>query len=534
MQLFNELFQNLDSTTSTLRKTAALAEYFKAAPPKDAVWALYLLVGRKQKRLLNRSVLQTAIQSLAQLPSWLFEESYAVVGDLAETIALLLPASERFARTQPAPLHIWMEQFIPELSRSEDPVALLQSWWLAHDKEEVFLINKLITGGFRTGVAKNIVIKALAEAFAVSEAHIAERLIGEWPVSAEWFLSLGEVRSDGDAAAPRATPYPFYLASALDSSLIADSSIEDFALEWKWDGIRAQLVKRGAEIGLWSRGEELLNESFPEVIAAAKDWNRDLILDGELLLEREGSILPFAELQKRISRKNLSAKWLASHPALFLAFDCLEEGGQDLREKTQRERRERLDALLSDAPALFRASPLLKVQSWEEAESLRAEAFQRSAEGLMLKHWQGPYRIGRRRGEWWKWKVDPLTLDAVLIYAQAGHGRRANLLTDYTFALWKEEQLVPFAKAYSGLTDVEILELDRWIKGHTRERFGPVRSVEPLRVFEIAFEGIALSKRHKAGIAVRFPRILRERLDKTPAEADTVERAQELIHEQSH
>lgn len=534
MQLFTELFRQLDSTTSTLAKTAALAAYFKAAPPEDAVWALYLLVGRKQKRLLTRSVMQTAIQELAQLPAWLFEESYAVVGDLAETVALLLPARTAGAAAPDTSLHLWMEERIPRLSASETPEALLQEWWLTHPKEQVFLINKLITGGFRTGVAKNLVIKALAEAFASTEARVAERLIGDWPVSAAWFEGFATAGNAGEAEAPRATPFPFYLASALDAATLEASPVEDFALEWKWDGIRAQLVKRGEAIGLWSRGEELLNGSFPEILGAAKEWPEDFVIDGELLLEKDGLILPFAELQKRITRKNLSAKWLASHPALFLAFDCLELRGEDLREKSQRERRSALEALLAAAPPLFRASPLLQVASWEEAKELRREAPQRSAEGLMLKHWLGPYRIGRRRGEWWKWKVDPLTLDAVLIYAQAGHGRRANLLTDYTFALWKDEQLVPFAKAYSGLTDAEILELDRWIKGHTRERFGPVRSVEPLRVFEIAFEGIAPSKRHKAGIAVRFPRILRERLDKTPAEADSVERAQELIDAQSH
>lgn len=526
MQAFVELFRAIDASTSTSRKIEAAADYFRRTDPKDALWALYLLSGRKQKRLLARKDLQEAIQAKCGISSWLFDESYAVVGDLAETIALLLPDS--VADQASWPLHIWMEEKLPLLRQHPEPQNLLLTWWEAHNREQNFILNKLITGGFRVGFAKASLIKALALAYEQPIAFLTESLSGDWPLDAAWLTEL-QAGNRSETAPESRGPFPFYLASSFDQQA-ADRPLSDFAIEWKWDGIRAQLIKRGSHLALWSRGEEWLNDKFPDIVSAATAIAGDCVLDGELLLARDGNILPFADLQKRIGRTKLSAKFLEAHPALFLAFDCLELAGEDLRPRSQGQRREALDHLLRDAPPQFRVSPLLSAASWEEAAALRAEALSLKAEGLMLKSWDGPYKMGRRRGDWWKWKLDPMSLDAVLIYAQAGHGRRANLYTDYTFALWNEGQLVPFAKAYSGLTDQAILELDRWIRSHTLERFGPVRSVQAERVFEIAFEGIGLSARHKSGIAVRFPRILRERTDKKAAEADTLERAKELIH----
>jgi len=531
MQSFAQLFQDLDSTSSTSGKLVLLTAYFKHTAPQDAVWSLYLLLGRKQKRLIQRRTLEEAIGQVTGLAPWLVQESYAVVGDLAETIALLLP--EPIVKIEAESLHVWMEKELPRLSSLDEQaqIELLSAWWKSLDRLHRFLLIKLITGGFRMGVARNLIIKAMARAFEQSETSIAERLSGNWPVTAEWYEAL-RTPAVGTQVAARG-PLPFYLASPFDPELLGTESATDFSIEWKWDGIRAQLIKRGSHIALWSRGEEVITENFPDIIAAAQQLADDLVLDGELLIESEGRILPFSVLQTRINRKKPSTKILAKHPAIFLAFDCLEHEGRDLRDHSQRKRRQRLEAIIDRAPATFRSSPLLPVSSWEDAARLREEAKARGVEGLMLKRWEGTYKSGRKRGDWWKWKVDPMTLDAVLLYAQAGHGRRATLYTDYTFALWKEGQLVPFAKAYSGLTDAEMTELDRWIRAHTIERFGPVRSVEALRVFEIAFEGISLSPRHKSGIAVRFPRILRERPDKRPEEANTVEQALELIHGQA-
>jgi DNA ligase-1 len=485
-------------------------------------------MGRKQKRLVNRRMMQDALMELTGHAPWIIEECYAVVGDLAETIALLLP--QKAPAHDEQPLQVWMEQRIPELSgrRPPEQIEILKNWWRTHHRDEIFMINKLITGGFRAGVARQLMIKALADAFGQEEAFITEQLTGDWPVTADFMDSLREsVTGSGPILSTR--PYPFYLATSVQEASRDDIDLSRYAVEWKWDGIRAQLVRRGQHVALWSRGEELISESFPEIIRAAADLPEDCVLDGELLLQKDGKILPFAELQKRISRKKLSEKILASHPAIFLAFDCLERSGADLRADAQSVRREHMETLLKGQHGTFPVSPLLKADTWEEAAALRREAEDRGGEGLMLKSWDGPYKQGRKRGDWWKWKVDPMTLDSVLVYAQAGHGRRATLFTDYTFALWKDGALVPFAKAYSGLTDAEIQELDAWIRRHTLERFGPVRSVTPDRVFEIAFEGIGVSTRHKSGLAVRFPRILRERPDKKPEEADTVERARELI-----
>jgi DNA ligase-1 len=532
MRRFLALFQEIDATTSTLAKREALVSYFRSTPDHDAIWALYLLMGRKQKRLVNRRLLQDALSEMTGHPPWLFEECYAVVGDLAETIALLLP--QKASAHVDQSLQEWMEIRIPELSglRPREQMNLLQSWWQTHDRDEIFMINKLITGGFRAGVARQQMIKALADAWGQEETLITERLTGDWPVTAAFMESLRQL---ADASSPilGTRPFPFYLATSIQDAVREEIDLARYAIEWKWDGIRAQLVRRGPHIALWSRGEELISESFPEIIQAAQDLPEDCVLDGELLLQKDGKILPFAELQKRISRKKLSAKILSTHPAIFLAFDCLERSATDLRAEPQSMRREQLETLLSGRHEIFPVSPLLQANNWEEAAALRSEAAARGGEGLMLKSWDGPYKQGRKRGDWWKWKVDPMTLDSVLVYAQAGHGRRATLFTDYTFALWQDGALVPFAKAYSGLSDAEIQELDAWIRRHTLERFGPVRSVSPERVFEIAFEGIGLSNRHKSGLAVRFPRILRERPDKKPQQADTVERAKELIDDRT-
>ena len=393
---------------------------------------------------------------------------------------------------------------------------------------ELFVLNKLLTGGFRVGVSKLLVVRALAAVAGLPRATLSHRLMGTWrPDAASFRALLAEQGGDDD----RSRPYPFFLASPLEQAPAVLGERAAWLVEWKWDGIRGQLIRRRGEIFLWSRGEELITEGFPELIEAAARLPDGVVLDGEVLAWAEQGVLPFAALQTRIGRERPSARVLAQAPAAFVAFDLLEEAGEDLRARPLAWRRARLEALLEGPCSRLRPSPLVAAGTWRELAALRAEARLRRVEGLMVKRLDSAYGTGRQRGAWWKWKVDPLTVDAVLVYAQAGSGRRANLFTDYTFAVWRGDELVPIAKAYSGLSDREILALDRWIRRHSVDRFGPVRQVRPEQVFELAFEGINPSPRHKSGLALRFPRILRWRTDKPAAAADRIEQVQALLPE---
>ena len=518
MRRFTALFMALDATTSTREKIAALAAYFRTAPPHDVAWAVYFLTGRKLKRLVGSRDLREAAIAAAGIPPWLFESSYEAVGDLAETIALLLPPP---AAVDAADLATWVEQELAPLAglASEDVQARLASAWQRLDRDERFVFGKLITGAFRVGTARQLVYRALAEATGVAAADVAHRLIGEWAPSPQFFDRLrAEV-----AATVAHRPYPFFLAYPLEDDPAALGAIADWQAEWKWDGIRAQIVRRDDGASVWSRGEELVNDAFPELVAAAQALAPGTVIDGEILAwsPGEGTPLPFARLQRRLNRKAPAAKLLRDTPVVMLAYDLLEHAGVDVRGRPLRERRATLEALLPGGTPL-RVSPRLDAADWTALAAARDRARAERAEGLMLKRLDAPYGVGRVRGPWWKWKVEPYTIDAVMVYAQAGHGRRASLYTDYTFALWHDGELVPFAKAYSGLTDEEIRTVDAWIRAHTVERFGPVRRVEPTQVFELAFEAIQASSRHKSGVAVRFPRILRRRTDKPAAEADTL------------
>ena len=523
MQRFSQLLFDIDLDNATSHKVRVLASYFVEAPPEDAVWAVYLLTGRRLKRLVSRATLASLVQENAQIPDWLFQECYNSVGDLAETCALLWSQKrdqgDAFNNTHVS-LATWMSERCANLAQlpADEGMALLSEWWQGLTRHELFIAIKMLTGGFRSGVAQALVVKALAAAFNQSPAAITEGLSGDWPVTAEWFRHLV---TDAEGVRDQLAPLPFYLASPLPGEVADLGPIEEYFLEWKWDGIRAQVIKCGQMVALWSRGEELITERFPELVQEAKLVSDDFVLDGEILAVDGEKVRPFSALQPRIGKKKITARVLAETPVKFVAFDCLRVGERDLRQDPLDVRRSFLDQLLINSK-VFQLSPLMRCETWDEAKALRQKAKSFGVEGLMIKHRKAPYLQGRKRGYLWKWKVDPMTLDAVLIYAQAGHGRRGGLYTDYTFALWKDGQLVPFAKAYSGLDDAAVRELDHWIKKHTLERFGPVRSVEPLRVFEIAFEGISRSSRHKSGIAVRFPRILRERTDKKAQDADTV------------
>lgn len=522
MKRFAALYRELDRSTALLDKRAALVAYFRDAPPADAAWALWLLSGGKLSRIANARELHEWVVEETGLPAWLVEESHGHVGDLAETLSLLFddPAQASPER----PLSDWIERQLlpvakqaPELRR-----AAVVEGWRTLPAEERLLFNKLLTGALRVGASQRLVQQALAELSGLDIALIAQRMLGAWTPTPGF---LGDLMSSQPLESDRRQPYPFFLASPLEADPAALGPIDDWLLEWKWDGIRLQLLRRGGEVVLWSRGEERLDGRFPEIEAAAARLPFDAVLDGELLGWREGDMpLPFTALQKRIQRRKPGAKILADTPARVLAYDLLELRGEDLRERPLRERRARLEEVVAQfGGADIVVSPRLDAGDWDEAARLRAQARERGVEGLMLKRADSPYRSGRRRGDWWKWKIDPLTVDAVLMYAQPGSGRRSTLHTDYTFGLWDGEALVPVAKAYSGLDDGEILALDRWIRANTLERFGPVRVVPAQHVFELGFEAVNRSTRHKSGIAVRFPRILRWRHDKPPMEADRLE-----------
>ncbi len=529
MKAFASLFDRLDRTTATNAKLAALVEYFGTAEHADAAWAVSFLTGKRLKRLVNTRELREWTALATGLPAWLIEDSYEQVGDLAETMHLLLPPGCGLASA--LGLADLVENRIKPLKDLDDEArrdAVLQLWQIL-DGSERFLFNKLLTGGFRVGVSKRLVTRALAEVAGVDSTLIAHRLMGRWQPTPRAFQALIAPASEADL--DTATPYPFFLASPLEDEPDSLGDAAAWQAEWKWDGIRAQLIRRGGQTYIWSRGEELMEGRFPEIEAAAEALPDGVVLDGEIMAWRDGQPLPFAVLQKRIGRKKPGPTTLAKAPVAFLAYDCLECQARDAREAPLAERLQHLELALNAAPGLFR-SPAVKFQRWADLAAHREESRERGVEGLMLKRMSSPYQVGRKRGDWWKWKVEPYTFDGVLIYAQPGHGRRSGLFTDYTFAVHDGEELVPVAKAYSGLTQDEIDRLDRWIRNHTRERFGPVRSVDPVHVFELAFEGIQASPRHKSGIALRFPRIHRWREDLTMADADRLEDLKRLLESQ--
>ncbi len=530
MRRFAELYAELDASTATSAKVEAMATYFAQVPAADAAWAVHVLTGRKLKRLIRSGELRTLAARASGYPEWLVEESYSHVGDLAETIDLLLDAPLE-ARDELS-LSTWIEQRLaplPSLDEAGRAVRLL-AWWSELPHAQRFVLNKLMTGSLRVGVSQRLVVQALARVAGLDTALVAHRLTGDWTPTPAAFRAL--LDPAGQLAVDVDQPYPFFLASPLEHAVETLGERADWLAEWKWDGIRAQLLKRDGAARLWSRGEERLDGRFPEIEAAAAALPDGVAIDGEILAWRDGAPLPFTALQKRIGRLKPGAKSLADAPVVLLAYDLVEDAGIDIRTSSLQERRARLAQHLATLPAgadaAIQLSPALDGDDWQALARLREASRERGVEGLMLKRLASPYQVGRKRGDWWKWKVEPYTLDAVLIYAQAGHGRRANLFTDYTFAVWDGDALVPVAKAYSGLTDEEIGRLDRWIRAHTLERFGPVRSVEPHHVFELAFEAINASSRHKSGVAVRFPRILRWRTDLSIRDADSLDQLKTL------
>lgn len=526
MQQFCRLYDALDGTTRTNAKVEAMVRYLEAVPAEDAAWAVSFLTGQRLSRLISGRTLRAWALRRTGLPEWLVIDAHAAVGDSAETVALLLEQGDPEA-TPSLPLHRWLEERILPLrgQPAEHQYQQVCGWWRELPCGQLFVLNKLLTGAFRVGVSKLLVVRALAQVANLPRAVLSHRLMGRVQPGAAWYRGLIAAESARD---DHSRPYPFYLASPLDSPPESLGPVEDWLVEWKWDGIRGQLIRRGGEIFLWSRGEELITLRFPELVQAAARLPDGVVLDGEVLAWDAQGVLPFAVLQRRIGRDSLTPRLLQDAPVAFLAYDLLEAEGGDLRTLPLAERRARLERLVEVSERL-QVSAELRAQSWAELAALRSEARKRRVEGLMLKRRDSPYGVGRQRGAWWKWKIEPLSVDAVLVYAQAGSGRRADLFTDYTFAVWRDRELVPIAKAYSGLSEREIAELDRWIRANTVERFGPVRQVEALQVFELAFEGINRSSRHKSGVALRFPRIARWRADKPPEQADRLDQVHALL-----
>ena len=513
MKAFAELFQRLEVEKNN-GKVAALVSYFHQAEDLDAAWALYLLDEGKSPARINGARLREAVQQASGLPLWLIEESYSMVGDLAETCALLIREHGEVEQ----PLHQWITaiQALKAMPPEQQIPAVLELWRQV-PRDQLFVFNKLMTGGFRVGVARGLLSQALGQVLERPAEQILGHLMGDWQPSADAWQALQSGHSGYQGQ-----PYPFFLATRWEGT---DQSTDQFLVEYKLDGIRAQLVKRGDTLSLWPRGEECIDTAFPDLLKQAQSIEGDLVLDGELLVWIEGAPASFNALQKRLGRKKPSAKLMAEHPVSLVVYDLLEYQGQDLRSQPLSQRRGRL--LKLDLP--FPISEALHEEDWAAYNLRRESSRERRAEGLMVKRWDSPYRVGRKKGDWFKWKLDPLSLDVVLMYAQAGHGNRANLFSDYTLGVWHEGQLVPVAKAYSGLTRDELETLDRWIKANVVEKFGPVRQVPPLQVFELGFEGIQASPRHKSGIAMRFPRLLRWRQDKPVSEANTLADAQALL-----
>lgn len=528
MQLFSQLITRLDQSNKTNDKIEALRWYFEKAPDADRLWALYFLSGRLPRRQISAAVLRTWSSEKSKLPLWLIEESYHSVGDLAETMALILPPPQK---TLKKTLSQWMPEILELKNKNENEKKdFLFHAWDHLTKEERFVFNKLITGGFRIGVSQKLVIKGLAKVTALDEAVLAHRLMGDWDPTN---ITLDELISATETERSASQPYPFYLAYQLDIPFNELGKPEEFSAEWKWDGIRGQLIVRKGELYLWSRGEDLMTDRFPEFHEIVGQIPDGTVLDGEILGWSNNKPLPFGDLQTRIGRKTINKQLLENTPVFFMAYDVLEWEGKDIREKPFHERRAILDSTIW--PLQIITSQQIQFDNWDELVNLREGARENGTEGIFLKRQSSPYQVGRKRGDWWKWKVDPLSVDAVLIYAQKGHGKRSDLYTDYTFAVWdgpdrkEDRKLITFAKAYSGLTNEELTKIDAFIKKNTKEKFGPVRTVKPALVFEIAFEGIQKSNRHKSGIAVRFPRILRWRHDKKIEDANTLDDLKALL-----
>ncbi|MGN0020922.1 MAG: ATP-dependent DNA ligase [Sphingobacterium hotanense] len=525
MKEFAQLINTLDSTNKTSLKTEAIVQYLEVAENRDKLWFLSLFTGRRPKRQVSTTLMREWVKEIVDIPDWLFMESYSSVGDLAETISLLLPNP---TGNIDLALSEWMNRILDLNTKTdEEKKAFVLHAWENLPHQERFIFNKLLGGSFRVGISAKSLINAIALHSGLDASAVAHSIMGEWLIDDVEFdlLIRGHYVNTN-----LSKPYPFCLAYPLENLEKTLINPQDWQAEYKWDGIRGQIIKRADEVFIWSRGEELVTDQFPELVEEFSKWQGDFVLDGEILAFLDGEVLNFTFLQKRLNRKTVTDKMRREIPVTMILYDMLELNQEDLRDKPLAFRRQQLEKLfhMNQAGSLM-LSPIIEFQELDTLGSLRASARDKNSEGLMLKHKSSVYHAGRKRGDWWKWKIDPLSIDAVLIYAQKGSGRRSGYYTDYTFAVRDGDKLVSIAKAYSGLTDKEIQEVSRFVNKNAIEKFGPVRTVKPELVFEIAFEGIGWSSRHKSGIALRFPRIARWRRDKTVEEIDELAEVKKLI-----
>ena len=526
MKTFAQLITALDSTNKTIQKLEAIEQFLQSATQEDKLWFLALFTGRRPKRSVSTTLLKDWAMEATNIPDWLFAESYSSVGDLGETISLLLPEPDAYNDLS---LSEWMHQIIELKDKSEaQKKAFVLSSWYTLPHNERFIFNKLLGGSFRVGISSKSLVNAIAKHYNLAANTVAHAIMGDWEKENVLFEQLVQGKY---ADTQLSRPYPFCLAYPIEKDVEDLGDIQDWQAEYKWDGIRGQLIKRKGEVFIWSRGEELVTAQFPELKEAIATLEGDFVLDGEILAYKDNRVLNFSELQKRLNRKTISKKLLDEIPVAVFVYDLPEWQQKDIREVPLHKRREQLEALLgaSNDPHI-RMSAIIHCNSWGELKEVRLNARQNNSEGVMLKYKSSPYHAGRKKGDWWKWKIDPLSIDAVLIYAQKGSGRRSGHYTDYTFAVKNGDQLVTIAKAYSGLTNKEIQEVSRFVNNNALEKFGPVRTVKPQLVFEIAFEGIGFSSRHKSGVALRFPRILRWRKDKKADDIDDIEDIKKMIH----
>ena len=527
LQLFAELVTQLGTSTKTNDKLQSLVDYFAIAPDADKVWVIAIFSGRRPRRAVNSRLMREWCTEIINIPDWLFDESYHTVGDLSETLALLLPDTKNESQINES-LAYYLEKFIA-IEKEDELIKkhFIVNSWNEMNRDERFVFNKLITGSFRIGVSQKTIVNALAKTVDLSASVIAHRISGNWdPVT----TSFNELLSESASISDFSKPYPFYLAYAIDDEVETLGETHLWQAEWKWDGIRGQIIKRNNELFVWSRGEELMTDKFPEYFILKDLLPDGVVLDGEIIPAKDGKPLPFSVLQTRIGRKNIRKKQLQEAPISFFVYDILEYNYEDWREKPLTERRKKLEEIIVPIKNnAIQISEIIQFTSWNELAEVRKNSRNMNSEGIMLKKKDSVYKVGRKRGDWWKWKIDPLTIDCVMVYAQKGSGRRSNLYTDYTFAVKDGDQLVTFTKAYSGLTDKEFAQVDYFVKRNSIEKFGPVRTVKPELVFEIAFEGIAASNRHKSGVALRFPRMNRWRKDKTVDEINTMDDLKEML-----
>ncbi len=537
---FSKLFEELDSNNSINKKISSLTKYFKSSSNLNNILTIYLLIGKRNKRFISGKSLREYYADIYKMPIWLIETCYSKVGDSAEVISLLLQDNLlKKDIKEDISLDQLLNKILPNLSKLEEPKkkSQIKLLWEKTTNDNQLIFNKILTGSFRIGVSKGLVTKAISNMVGIDESIILHRLMGDFDPIEETYIFLINEKLEQKELTYK--PYPFQLANTFDEKIKETTSINQYQFESKWDGIRSQIIKRSNNISIWTRGEELVNKTFPELIKLISDFKNDFVLDGEILIWDEIKNCPkeFSLLQKRLGRKSPSAKIQKDLPVVFIAYDILEMNGNDIRSKVLSERRNILEEKFynpisedqNNNSRKIKITKLLKIKNWEELEEAKNSARNIKTEGLVIKNKNSKYLPGRKKGNWWKYKVDPMQLDGVLIYAKPGSGKRADLYTDYSFAIWEENKLVKFANAYSGLNNEEIKELDKWIRKNTLEKYGPVRSVKPELVFEISFDNIQISKRHKSGIALRFPRITRWRKDKNIKDADSLENAKRMI-----